>query len=59
MKAVAHSRLSDEVAKLNWIIFELVPETRTGVFISDRPLDGDEHVSGNEVLGVDLPGMWT
>ena len=30
--------------------------TLTGVFISDQPLDGDEHVSGNEVLGVDLPG---
>jgi hypothetical protein len=55
MKAVAHSTLSNEVARLNWIIFELVPETRTGVFISDRPLDGDEHVSGNKVLEVDLP----
>jgi hypothetical protein len=29
MKAVAHSRLGDEVARLNWITFELVPETRT------------------------------
>ena len=29
--------------------------TLTGVFISDQPLDGDEHVSGNKVLEVDLP----
>jgi len=29
MKAVAHSRLGDEVARLNWITFELVPKTRT------------------------------
>jgi hypothetical protein len=29
--------------------------TLTGVFISDPPLDGDEHVNGNKVLQVDLP----
>jgi hypothetical protein len=41
--AVAHPRIGDTVARLNWIIVELVPETHDfdRCFISDLPLDGD------------------
>jgi L-ascorbate metabolism protein UlaG (beta-lactamase superfamily) len=41
--AVAHPRIGDKVARLNWIILELVPETHEidRCFISDQPLDRD------------------